>query len=104
MTYRRDSDIPFLYGHVNKVKAHPENETELDLLIDSYGKEHSNMRGNKTKPVAWFVSQCGSANNRMEYVKELQKYIQVNLVFLIAFIFTSQTWRSFLSMSFKQTQ
>lgn len=32
---------------------------------------------NKKKKVAWFVSNCGPKNGRKEYVKELQKHIQV---------------------------
>jgi len=32
---------------------------------------------NKTKAVAWFVSNCGARNGRLNYAKELQKYIQV---------------------------
>lgn len=32
----------------------------------------------KTKFVAWYVSECVTPNNRMEFVNELQKYIQVN--------------------------
>jgi hypothetical protein len=34
---------------------------------------------NKTKAVAWFVSNCGARNGRLDYAKELQKYIQVAL-------------------------
>lgn len=37
-----------------------------------------NYAENKTKKVAWFVSNCVlTSNNRLEYAKELQKYIQV---------------------------
>ena len=35
---------------------------------------------NKTKAVAWFVSNCGARNGRLNYAKELGKYIQVRLV------------------------
>ena len=36
-----------------------------------------NFAANKTKAVAWFVSNCGARNGRLAYAKELQKYIQV---------------------------
>ncbi|OQV18112.1 Glycoprotein 3-alpha-L-fucosyltransferase A [Hypsibius exemplaris] len=32
-----------------------------------------------TGKVAWFVSNCGAANQRMNYAKELQKYIPVDI-------------------------
>ena len=34
---------------------------------------------NKTKAVAWFVSNCGARNGRLNYAKELGKYIQVHM-------------------------
>lgn len=33
----------------------------------------------KTKKVAWFVSNCGTLNKREDYVKELSKYIDVDI-------------------------
>jgi hypothetical protein len=33
MTYRQDSDFPFLYGHIEKVKDHPTSEAELNELV-----------------------------------------------------------------------
>ena len=40
-------------------------------------KVERNYAQNKTKAVAWFVSNCGARNGRLQYAKELQKYIQV---------------------------
>ena len=34
---------------------------------------------NKTKKVAWFVSNCGAKNNRLEYAHLLEKHIQVDI-------------------------
>lgn len=34
---------------------------------------------NKTKKVAWFVSNCGARNNRLQYARELGKYIEVDI-------------------------
>ncbi|XP_055297148.1 glycoprotein 3-alpha-L-fucosyltransferase A-like [Sitodiplosis mosellana] len=43
-------------------------------------EQDRNYAANKTKKVAWFVSNCVSAiNGRLEYAKELQKHIQVDI-------------------------
>lgn len=34
---------------------------------------------NKTKKVAWFVSNCGARNGRLAYARELAKYIPVDI-------------------------
>lgn len=41
-------------------------------------EQDRNYAQNKTKKVAWFVSNCGARNGRLNYAHELQKYIQVN--------------------------
>lgn len=67
-TYRRDSDIVTPY--------------EKWQYYDSHVKQLSqafNYAGNKTKKVAWFVSNCHPRNERMLYAKELSKYIQVDI-------------------------
>jgi len=47
-------------------------------------KEQSiNYALNKTKKVAWFVSNCGARNGRLQYAHELQKYINVSFIFSI---------------------
>ena len=38
-----------------------------------------NFAAGKTKLVAWFVSNCQTPNGRMHYVRELQKYINVDI-------------------------
>jgi len=38
-----------------------------------------NYAANKTKQVAWFVSNCGARNGRLNYAKELAKYINVDI-------------------------
>ena len=37
------------------------------------------IAANKTKAVAWFVSNCGARNGRLNYAKELSKYIEVDI-------------------------
>ena len=38
--------------------------------------QNRNYAGNKTKKVAWFVSNCGARNGRLQYAQELSKYIR----------------------------
>lgn len=67
-TYRRDSDIVAPY--------------EKWQYYDSHVKQLSqtfNYASNKTKKVAWFVSNCHPRNERMLYARELSKYIQVDI-------------------------
>ena len=65
MTYRRDSDVVNPYGLFSKKSA---NET----FKVNYAK-------GKTKLVAWFVSNCASHSGRMEFVKELQRFVNVDV-------------------------
>lgn len=50
--------------------------TYYDPRIKQIDQGH-NFAANKTKKVAWFVSNCNARNNRLEYARELQKHIQV---------------------------
>ncbi|XP_037276609.2 glycoprotein 3-alpha-L-fucosyltransferase A-like [Rhipicephalus microplus] len=67
-TYRRDSDIVTPY----------EKFVLFDPLVKRI-KRNYDYAQNKTKMVAWFVSNCGAANRRLEYARELQKHIQVDI-------------------------
>ncbi|XP_018336546.1 glycoprotein 3-alpha-L-fucosyltransferase A [Agrilus planipennis] len=67
-TYRMDSDIVAPY--------------EKWIYYDDNVKEksqHKDYAANKTKKVAWFVSNCGAKNHRLAYATELSKYIQVDI-------------------------
>lgn len=41
--------------------------------VDRVDKEDNRNR------VAWFVSNCGAKNSRLEYARELAKYIDVDI-------------------------
>jgi alpha-1,3-fucosyltransferase len=77
MTYRQDADIRKQYGVIQKIKEHPTIATELNHYINSFGIDHRHISENKTKKIAWFVSNCYSKSGREKYVKELQEYIEV---------------------------
>lgn len=47
-----------------------------DTKVQQLEQDH-NYALNKTKKVAWFVSNCGARNGRLQYAHELQKHIEV---------------------------
>ncbi|KAJ8709151.1 hypothetical protein PYW07_008977 [Mythimna separata] len=67
-TYRRDSDIVAPYEHW----------VYYDPLITEKDLDR-NFAANKTKKVAWFVSNCHARNRRLQYARRLSKYIQVDI-------------------------
>ncbi|KAJ0172252.1 hypothetical protein K1T71_012225 [Dendrolimus kikuchii] len=67
-TYRRDSDIVAPYEHW---VYHDPVVTEKDL--------DRNYAANKTRKVAWFVSNCHARNRRLQYARNLGKFIQVDI-------------------------
>ena len=74
-TYRTDSVIPTPY-EMFQLHQHPSPQVQF------HHKEtpsYKNYAKGKTRLIAWFVSNCRARNNRLEYVKKLQKYIQVDI-------------------------
>ncbi|XP_049856040.1 glycoprotein 3-alpha-L-fucosyltransferase A-like [Schistocerca gregaria] len=70
-TYRRDSDLVTPYERWVYYD---------DAEGAAYrGRQPPNVAANKTRKVAWFVSNCATVNDRMGYAKELQKHIQVDI-------------------------
>lgn len=64
--YRKDSDIVAPY----------EKWEYFDSRVKQVEQDR-NYALNKTKKVAWFVSNCGARNGRLQYAHELGKHIQV---------------------------
>jgi hypothetical protein len=64
ISYRRDSDIFVPYGEVYKCNKSSKTKYNFER---------------KKKSIAWFVSNCDSESKREIYVKELQKYIDVDV-------------------------
>lgn len=69
-TYRSDSDIVAPYA---KYISLPTTSHELQFRSNFSSDK---LRGNK---VAWFVSNCGARNMRLEYARELGKYMDVDI-------------------------
>ncbi|XP_059147861.1 alpha-(1,3)-fucosyltransferase fut-1-like isoform X2 [Physella acuta] len=66
MSFRTDSDVPVSYGLVRK---------RLTEIV----KDYKAILGNKTGIVAWMSSNCKADSRRDLYVKELQKYVAVDV-------------------------
>jgi hypothetical protein len=66
MSYRPRSDIVFSFGNLTKSESTP--------YFD-----YSKIFAEKTKDVVWLVSHCDTNSKRELYVKELQKYISVDI-------------------------
>ncbi|XP_046546800.1 glycoprotein 3-alpha-L-fucosyltransferase A-like [Haliotis rubra] len=64
LTYRLDSDIPFPYNRI---------------LYTGGTVNISDVLRRKSRSIAWFVSNCGTPSKREVYVKELRKYIDVDI-------------------------
>ncbi|CAG0894893.1 unnamed protein product [Cyprideis torosa] len=67
-TYRHDSDLVAPYD--KWVYYDPRVKRK---------QVQKNYATGKTKKVAWFVSNCGAKNGRLEFAKELSKYIDVDI-------------------------
>ena len=81
MTYRQDSNIfNALYEFVPKFKI-PSKDLQghwrrppKKANVRSFLVNH-----NKTKMAAWLASKCETAGRREGYIKELQKYIDIDV-------------------------
>jgi alpha-1,3-fucosyltransferase len=81
MTYRFDSDIPFIYGRVIPVGRN----SPLDPEQVNFYRERArsvimkSKKHNKTKSLAWMVSHCDTQSQRETYAKALAKHIDVDI-------------------------
>ncbi|KAH7700573.1 fucosyltransferase [Aphelenchoides avenae] len=66
-SYRWDSDLLTPYGALTR------RTTPLALASTT------DYSAGKSGKVAWFVSNCVTANNRMQYARELARHIQVDI-------------------------
>jgi alpha-1,3-fucosyltransferase len=71
MTYRSDSDVFYSYGETVQLSK-PKSELYLTP---------TKIRQLTTKPklIAWIVSSCRTPSRRESFVKELQKYVPVDI-------------------------
>lgn len=69
-TYRKASVLPAPYGKIAR-----KNADDLTWI----SRREKNYAKTKTKLIAWFVSNCQTDNGRMNYVRELQKHVEVHI-------------------------
>ncbi|XP_059154518.1 4-galactosyl-N-acetylglucosaminide 3-alpha-L-fucosyltransferase 9-like [Physella acuta] len=69
VSYRTDSDIFNPYG---KLKLNPKPLKERPNYLEIAKK--------KNKTAAWFVSNCYAPSKRLEYVREMQKYVDIDVL------------------------
>ena len=85
-TYRRDSDIPFLYGKViprDLEYTHAYNKMLQSKLAMEWRPIPRNLSSflsdrdfsYKTKDILWMVSHCKTDSRREDYVKKLQNHL-----------------------------
>lgn len=67
-TYALDSTVPIPYIHICNAKSHPLKP-----------EEHPNYAKGKRGRVAWLSFACQTSSHREDFVKELQKYIPVDV-------------------------
>lgn len=104
MTYRLNSDVLRTYAVVrekrsDRMVAPSENVTWTDFLptasgrvtrnqtMEAAGAEEQaeeeaslvNSMKSKSKPIAWFVSNCRAKSGRTKYVEELSRYLEVDV-------------------------
>ncbi|CAK1542550.1 unnamed protein product [Leptosia nina] len=75
-TYRLDSDIPYPYIQIKNYKGEvigPKPNMKWDENAGVIDEDLFFKINNKTKAVAWFVSNCKSRSKRLSYAKELHK-------------------------------
>ncbi|XP_059143543.1 alpha-(1,3)-fucosyltransferase C-like isoform X2 [Physella acuta] len=68
MTYRVDADMFSPYGHLLYTPPDPRAKPDYYALAK-----------NKTKTAFWLVSNCDATSHREMYVKEMKKYIDVDI-------------------------
>ena len=70
-TYIYGDVIIFIVAPYERWQYYNEHTKQLPLT--------RNYAANKTRSVAWFVSNCGARNGRLKYAKELGKFIEVDI-------------------------
>ena len=75
MTYRLNSDIQLRYGRV----LLDISKLGVEKLLVGIPPADRNYAANKTRPVVWMASHCGTKSLRETYVRELSKSIPVDI-------------------------
>lgn len=80
MTYRLNSDVKLLYGRIEAGPTAPKTSEETLKMIERTRLPSSkNYATTKTNLVAWMASHCETNGLRETYVRQLQKFIPVDI-------------------------
>ncbi|CAL8116762.1 unnamed protein product [Orchesella dallaii] len=80
MSYRRDGDIVVRHGTFSKIQPNTILPTYTSNWINSRERiSERNYAAGKQSLVAWFSSNCKSQSRREVYIKQLQKFIKVDV-------------------------
>lgn len=91
LTYRHDSDVVRRYGWFQEKQQDgltsgtpPLQTREWPIIYDEQAFRQQNLStllplAKRPKKVAWIVSNCNTASRRDEYVRELNRYIPVDV-------------------------
>jgi alpha-1,3-fucosyltransferase len=80
MTYKLNSDVQLLYGRVSPLPTAPKTSEEtLKMIEETHLSSTKNYAANKTSPVVWMASHCGTHSLRETYVRQLGKFIPVDV-------------------------
>jgi alpha-1,3-fucosyltransferase len=80
MSYKFDSDVQLFYGRIRPGPTAPKTPEEIQKFIE--GTRHpsaKNYAANKTEQVVWMVSHCDTPSLRETYVRQLRKFIPVDI-------------------------
>ena len=75
MSYRQDADVHLFYGSIRPVKPVETSRNTKTVR----GRIMNSQKTGSTAVVAWMVSHCATDSRREDYVKELRKYIDVDV-------------------------
>ncbi|XP_050682854.1 alpha-(1,3)-fucosyltransferase C-like isoform X1 [Leptidea sinapis] len=79
-TYKLDSDIPYPYIHIKNINGEVIGPKAEMKWVESSGPIDNDVYRlieNKTKAVAWFVSNCKSRNHRIKLAKNLNRSLSI---------------------------
>ena len=83
MSYKLDSDIQLLYGRIEpKTDSLTMGQEEREQLErqNRQARRHGRIsRMGKRRPVVWMASHCPTSGRREDYVRELSRYMQVDI-------------------------
>ena len=85
MSYRSGSDFRLKYGEIIPLESAPRSENEAVIMrqqmlaLVTSNSNNMNPAAGKNKLAIWLVSNCQARSNRQNYVKILQKYVQVDI-------------------------